>query len=208
MTLNFSAVREIMTKAIASADARAKLSNAAMKTLSDDNQRLADALAKSEAKEKESAETIARLSDDCGVLRQTVDAMAEALANAEAEKVAALAEQAKTQAAELDEFSSSLAVEFGEHTELAEAISIANEMNETTSQMVAEANPTPFADAVAVAVIDSPIIDTPEIVAADQSIGTSTETPAEVTEAAIEAVVEAAAVATEAIEMADEIAAE
>jgi uncharacterized phage infection (PIP) family protein YhgE len=201
-------IKTIIAGIIAQGDARAAADKATIVKLSADAQTLTEKLAAVESELGASKATIIEVSAKAQTLADKVAELQQALDSVPDAISSSLMAQAAEQAIALNELTSELESEFGTPKALEAAVELAAAINSDSSAMEVEANPTPFADAVAVAVIDSPIIETPSIVAEDQSIGTSTETPAEVTEAAVEAVVEAAAVATEAIEIAEEIAAE
>ncbi len=106
---------------------------------------------------------IDKLSADLSAANAKVQELVAALAAKDIELATALADENASALAELDALSTDLQAQF---------------------------NPTSTADAVAEAVVESPDIETPEIVEEATTIGTNEETPAEVTDAAVEAIAE------------------
>jgi hypothetical protein len=106
-----------------------------------------------------------KLSADLTTANETIVSLNAALAAKDQEKAAELAALAASQVADLDQFSTELAEQF---------------------------NPTPGKDAAAEIVITEPEIVTPPVVEGSSEVGTGTETPAEVGEAAVEAIADAA----------------
>jgi predicted carbohydrate-binding protein with CBM5 and CBM33 domain len=106
-----------------------------------------------------------KLSADLTAANETIVSLNAALAAKEQEKAAELAALAASQIGDLDQFSTELAEQF---------------------------NPTPGKDAAAEVVIDEPEIVTPPIVEESSEVGTGEATPSEVSDAAVEAIADAA----------------
>lgn len=75
---------------------------------------------------------------------------------------------------------------------LVAAVAQAAELDELTTELQSTFNPTPVADAVAVAVEASPDVETPAPVGDATTINTADPTPSEVIDASLEALAEAA----------------
>jgi len=118
-------------------------------------------VAKCDAKNAELKEQVVSLSADLTTANETITALQSAIAGKDDEQVAALAAQAAEQIAALDQFSTELAEQF---------------------------NPSAVGDAVAEIVADEDSIETPTEVAEAVEVGTGEVTPETVVEAAIDAV--------------------
>ncbi|MGL5062855.1 MAG: hypothetical protein ACRC62_23005 [Microcoleus sp.] len=122
-------------------------------------------ISKGDDRAAKDAVTIAKLSADAAELKAKVDELTAALAAADAAKVAEIAAVVQGQA---------------------------DALNVLSSELEAQFNPTPVADAVAEVVKESPEVVTPPAVEAATTIGEATPTEPAVVEAAVEAI-EAAA---------------
>jgi hypothetical protein len=118
-------------------------------------------IGKCDAKATEYQATIAKISAEAAELRATNASLAAALEAKDAELAQALLDQSAAQSAALDVL---------------------------TSELEAEYNPTPVADAVAVIVRDEPAIVTPPEVVQAVTLETSEATPEVVAEAAVDAI--------------------
>jgi hypothetical protein len=118
-------------------------------------------IGKCDTKATEYQATIAKISAEAAELRATNASLAAALEAKDAEKAQALLDQSAAQSKALDEL---------------------------TSELEAEYNPTPVADAVAVIVRDEPAIVTPPEVVQAVTLDSAEATPEVVAEAAVEAI--------------------
>jgi glycine cleavage system regulatory protein len=120
--------------------------------------------------------------------------------SADADSVAQAFAELQKQYADLQASSSAAASEASERIELlmGELAVKTEDLNAITSELEKGFDPQPISAAIVETVICSEEVITPQIVADDITAGTSTETPAEVVEAATEAIVEAIAAEVEA----------
>ena len=126
-------------------------------------------------------------------LISNIIAKCDAQARKDAETIATISAKAEELSKALE--AANAAVEEAKAAALASATAQAAELDALTTELQSTFNPTPVADAVAVAVEASPEVETPVAVGDAVTIDTADSTPVEVVEASLEAI--EAAVETE-----------